>query len=205
MVDCNSHMLRGLSSAKYPPNVLLCHAETPNKDPVGRMKETVGEVSPSLAVSSGVFRSHILEVPRGLAGGRLEFEHRGTVRLKEWRYEGLSPAGLPLFAFLYFPSCSWKALLSSHWRREPRETNINPVKAACMVLSIAHRKQAFAYDLAHINPIAGRGELELTLTGRRSPRYHIIIPGHAYAHEPHPPMQRAPADWPVVINHRVKA
>ncbi len=47
---------------------------------------------------------------------------------REWRYEGLSPAGLPLFAFLYFPSCSWKALLSSHWRREPRETNINPVK-----------------------------------------------------------------------------
>jgi|SRR5690242_12787541 len=72
-----------------------------------------------------------------------------------------------------------------------------------MALSIAHRKLVFAYDLAHINSIAGRGKLEVILTGLQSPRYHIIL-GHADAPEPHPPMQRAPVDCPVVTNSREK-
>lgn len=73
-----------------------------------------------------------------------------------------------------------------------------------MAVLIAHRKQVFAYDLAHINSIAGRGKLEVILTGPQSPRYHIIIFGHADAPEPHPPMQQAPVDCSVVTNHREK-
>lgn len=60
MLDCSPHMLCGLSFAKYPPSVLRLHAEAPNNGLVGKMKEIIGEVSPSLAVRSGVFEAHTL-------------------------------------------------------------------------------------------------------------------------------------------------
>jgi len=61
MLECSLHMLCGLSLVRYSPSVLRRHAEAPNNGLVGRMKETIGDVAPSLAVSSGVLRAHILE------------------------------------------------------------------------------------------------------------------------------------------------